>query len=104
MGNSEISEEISFTALISGLMAEALASMGMLDHPSVKGIKKDLDHAKAVISTIKMLKEKTSGNLTEQESKLLEEVLHQLRLGYVSAAEAKEPSDEPGVEKQGEGS
>jgi hypothetical protein len=92
--NSEpLSAEVSFSALVSGLAAEALASLGLLDHPSVKGIKKDLKHTRTVIDTLDMLKEKTSGNLTQKESDLLEEILHQLRMAYISATENKEPGD-----------
>lgn len=84
MDSGEFSAQVDFSTLVSGFMAEAMVSMGLLEHPSMKGIKKDLKHAQAVINTLGMLKEKTQGNLTEQESKMLEEVLHQLRIGYVS--------------------
>jgi hypothetical protein len=84
MNSGEFSTKVDFSALVSGLMAEGMVSMGLLEHPSMKGIKKDVKHAQAVIDTLGMLKEKTQGNLTEQESKMLEEVLHQLRIGYVS--------------------
>ncbi|HEY4708475.1 MAG TPA: DUF1844 domain-containing protein [Thermodesulfobacteriota bacterium] len=30
-----------------------------------------------------LLKDKTKGNLTEEESKLIEDVLHELRLWYI---------------------
>jgi hypothetical protein len=84
MNKENVSRNVDFSALVSGLMAEALASMGMLEHPSLKDIKKDNRHTQAVIDTISMLKEKTAGNLTPEESKLIDEVLHQLRMGYVS--------------------
>lgn len=92
--------DVDFSALVSGLMAEALAAMGMLEHPSAKGIKKDIGHAQAVISTISMLKEKTAGNLTPQETELIEEVLHQLRIGYVALLE-KRPVGDLGKEEPG---
>ena len=98
MNNENVSRNVDFSALVSGLMAEALASMGMLEHPSLKDIKKDVKHAQAVIDTISMLKEKTSGNLTPEESKLTDEVLHQLRMGYVSVFGDK--AAEKGVEER----
>lgn len=91
MDKNDFSADVDFSALVSGLMAEALASMGMIDHPSMKGVKKDLKHTQAVINTLSMLKEKTSGNLTSKESEFLEEVLHQLRIGYVASLKDEKP-------------
>ena len=85
MEKKDIPLEVDFSSLVSGLMAEALASMGMLEHPSVKHMKIDLSHAQTVINTISMLKEKTLGNLTPEESGLIEEILHHLRMGYMAA-------------------
>ena len=92
MEKEKLCVDVDFSTLISGLMAEAMAYMGMMDYPSMKGVKKDLKHAQTVVNTLGMLKEKTSGNLTQTESKLLEEILHHIRLAYVSAAEKERAS------------
>ena len=49
--------------------------------------KKDLDMAKHTIDTIAMLKERTKGNLDEEEAKFIEAILTDLRWRYVKAAE-----------------
>ncbi len=85
MNKENSGTEMGFDSLVSALAAEALAAMGIVDHPAFKGIKKDLKHAQAVIDTLSMLKGKTAGNLSVKESDLLEEALHQLRLGYVAS-------------------
>lgn len=79
--------KVDFSVFISGLMAEGLAAMGLLKHPAAEGIKKDMRHADMVIETLSMLREKTSGNLTREEQSSLDEILHQLRMGYVSVVE-----------------
>ncbi len=86
--------DVEFSSFVSGLMFEGLISMGLVEHPSSGGLKKDLKHAEIVVNTLAMLKEKTSGNLTKEEADLIEEVLHQLRMGYVSAASGGESVEE----------
>ena len=44
-----------------------------------------LEQAKHFIDTLALLEEKTAGHRTPEESALLSEMLHQLRLGYVMA-------------------
>jgi hypothetical protein len=42
-----------------------------------------LDHARSIISILEMLEDKTRGRRTDDESRLLEELLYQLRMAYV---------------------
>ncbi len=44
-----------------------------------------LDEAKHFIDLLEMLDQKTAGNRTPEESQLLEDLLHELRLGFVTA-------------------
>ena len=46
-----------------------------------------LAQAKHAIDTLEMLEQKTTGNRTPEESAVIEEMLHQLRLAYVSRQE-----------------
>ena len=46
---------------------------------------KNLPLARQTIDTLEMLEEKTRGNLDEQEAKLLESVLYELRMDFVRA-------------------
>ena len=47
---------------------------------------KDVEMARQSIDILAMLKEKTQGNLSQEEAKLLEQVLYELRMVFVSAA------------------
>ncbi len=81
--------QMDFKAFVSGLLAEGLVALGVMKHPSLEGVEKNLRHADMVIDTLAMIQEKTSGNLTKEESEDLENILHQLRIGYVAAVEAE---------------
>ncbi len=75
-----------FAALVSMLVTQALFSLGALE---VEGRKKepDLNLAKYNIDMLETLEEKTKGNLSKEEEKVLENMLNELRMAYVKAAE-----------------
>ena len=75
--------EINFPSFIFSLSSTALFHLGELPDPQTQEKKKDLPLAKHAIDTIAMLKEKTAGNLTGDEEKLIENILSDLRLRYV---------------------
>jgi len=74
-----------FAALVSMLVTQALFALGMLQ---VEGQKKepDLEMAKYNIGMLETLEEKTKGNLSEEEKKVLENTLGQVRMAYVKVA------------------
>ncbi|MBI5235322.1 MAG: DUF1844 domain-containing protein [Deltaproteobacteria bacterium] len=59
--------------------------LGVVENPVTKKIEKDVLAAKQTIDLIALLKEKTKGNLTDGEGKLLDDVLHELRVLYCKA-------------------
>jgi hypothetical protein len=75
-----------FAALVISLGHSALYHLGLEPDPQT-GQKAPLDRALArqTIDTIEMLEEKTRGNLTEGEVRLLEELLYDLRARFVAA-------------------
>ena len=72
-----------FAALISMLMTQALFAMGFLQIKGQEAKEPDLEMAKYNIDMLQTLEEKTKGNLTEQEQKVLSDTLNQLRMAYV---------------------
>jgi hypothetical protein len=78
--------EVNFNSLIFSLSSSALLHLGEIADPHSGEKKKDLDLAKHTIDTIAMLKEKTAGNLDEEEAKFIEAILTDLRWRYVNAA------------------
>jgi hypothetical protein len=78
--------EVNFSTFIVSLSTEVLFHLGEFPHP-VSGEKtKDLPLAKHAIDTLAMLKEKTQGNLSEEEQKLLEGMLYDLRMAFIRAS------------------
>ena len=77
--------EVNFSSLIFSLSSSALLHLGEIADPQTGEKKEDLPLAKHSIDIIAMLKEKTKGNLTDEESKFLENILTDLRWRYVRA-------------------
>ena len=55
----------------------------------------DLASAARVIELLSMLQEKTKGNLIDQEEKLIDDVLYELRLRFVQAQQGGKRIIEP---------
>jgi len=79
--------EVNFSTLVFSLSSSALFHIGEIADPQTGEKKKDLPLAKHAIDTIAMLKEKTRGNLTEEEQKFIDSVLSDLQWRYVKATE-----------------
>lgn len=75
----------SFTVLISMLFSQAMAMLGQMPDPSSGETTINKPFAKHYIDTVEMLQEKTKGNLDDEETSMLSEALHALRMMYVNA-------------------
>jgi hypothetical protein len=76
-----------FDTIISYLSTTAMFQLGLLAGPGGQRIPPDLVNARRTIDMLEVLQEKTEGNLTANESRMLEEVLYELRLSYVGVQE-----------------
>ena len=77
---------IDFSTFIISMASNAYCCLGIVENPLTKKKEKNLCSAKQQIDLLDMLKEKTKGNLSEQESKLMETVTFQLKSSYIEAA------------------
>jgi hypothetical protein len=75
-----------FAALVSMLVTQALFAMGMLNIEGQEQREPDLNLAKYNIDMLESLEEKTKGNLSEEEEKVLTDMLNQVRMAYVKIA------------------
>ncbi len=73
-----------FMFLIGTLYLQGAVALGLLPNPESKEAHIQRDLAKHVIDLLSMLQEKTEGNRTPDESTELENMLHQLRMAYVT--------------------
>ena len=90
-GSDPLDDPASFLSLIMSLASNAAASLGMMPHPVTGESGVDLNTAKHWIDVLGMLEEKTQGNLEEQEAQVLETLLADLRMQYVSFTSAPTP-------------
>jgi len=79
-----VGSDLTFSGFVLSLATTAAVHFGDLADPSTgrKG-EQDLDAAARVIELLTMLQQKTKGNLIEQEARLLDDLLYELRLRYV---------------------
>ena len=91
VGGDPLDDPASFLSLIMSLASNAAASLGMMPHPVTGETGVDLKTAKHWIDVLGMLEQKTRGNLDGQEAQVLESLLADLRMQYVSFAGAPTP-------------
>ncbi|RIL04596.1 MAG: hypothetical protein DCC75_12475 [Proteobacteria bacterium] len=77
---------IDFNSFIISLATQALMQLGQIKPPEGMEMPVDKEAARQTIDIIDMLKKKTAGNLSKEEDRLLEEVLHNLKVNFVRAA------------------
>jgi hypothetical protein len=84
-GESEESG-VSFMSFLMSLATQALVQIGEMDPPEGMEIPVDVEAGRQTIEILAMLQRKTRGNLSSEEGRFLEEVLHTLRMSYVRRA------------------
>jgi len=75
--------EMNFSTFVVSLNASALMHLGLMEDPVQGGKVKNLELGKQTIDILVMLEEKTRGNLSHDEEKLLKNILYDLRINYV---------------------
>jgi hypothetical protein len=83
LGDSEQEPLSGFDTLVSYLGTTAMFQLGLMAGPTGERIPPDLANARQTITMLEVLDQKTQGNLTQDESRLLEDILYELRMAYV---------------------
>jgi hypothetical protein len=78
----------SFANFLMSIASNAASSLGMMEHPVTHKREVDLELGKHWIDVLGMLQDKTRNNLSPQEQQILEGLLADLRMQYVSLANA----------------
>ena len=76
---------VDFSFFLSTLSMQAMVDLGEVENPLTKKKEKNLPQAKYIIDTLAMLEDKTKGNLTDKERKVLNDILYGLRMRYVES-------------------
>ena len=80
------SQSLTFTAFVLSLASTAAIHFGDLPDPtSGQTSEANLDGAAQMIEILSLLEQKTRGNLTAEERQILEQVLYELRMRFVTA-------------------
>ncbi len=91
---NQVLEQVSLSSHVFQLATAALVYMGAAKLPGTEKVEVNLPLAKVTIDTLDMLKVKTEGNRTADETSLFDDVLYQLRLSYVKAESTPTPPPE----------
>jgi len=84
----------SLATLIASLALQATISLGLVDDPKSGPPQPHFDQARHLIDMLQMLEDKTAGNRTSEESRLLDNSLHELRMAYVAVQSQPMPPKE----------
>jgi Domain of unknown function (DUF1844) len=91
-GQDEALPGIDFATFIMSLSHSAVLHLGEVPHPETDKVEQNLALARQTIDLLGVLEEKTKGNLSGDEERLLTQVLFDLRMRFVEVqkkAEAK---------------
>jgi len=100
----EINEEKLFQTLFLHLVYSfqnlAVMQLGKIVNPTTNKVEKDLVQAKNTIDILRMLREKTKGNLSKEESDLIEQVIYTLQLNYADEVEKESKENKESKESE----
>jgi hypothetical protein len=74
---------LDFGTFVLSIGSSALVHLGEIEHPETEQARENLLLARQTIDLLAMLEEKTKGNLTEEETHFLRDLLADLRLKFV---------------------
>lgn len=78
--------EASLPVLVSSLASQVIISLGEMANPLTGERGTNIEQAKYSIDLIEVIRDKTKGNLTGEETKLIDGILFDLRMRFVRVA------------------
>ena len=85
-----VDDPASFLNFLTTLATNAAAALGAVPHPATGQRSVDLETGKYWLDVLGMIREKTKGNLHPKEARLLDGLLADLRMQYVTLVRATE--------------
>ena len=89
-----------FMGLCSSLVTQAWMQLGKIKNPISDKIETDLHAASLTIDMLSMLKEKTKGNITDDEAKILDQSINELQMNFVISKEKTNEDEENSKENK----
>jgi len=84
--------QVNFAAIVQWLAMQTMVGLGGMKGPDGQDIPPNLEIAKHYIDMLEVLDTKTAGNLDDDEKRLLDTSLHQLRMAYVEVIRSQTPN------------
>jgi len=92
-GKEDLGEDalpkLDFATFVLSLSHSVLMHLGEAPHPEGEASHRDIPMARQTIDLLGLLEEKTKGNLTGDEERLLSQVLFDLRMRFVEVSKGK---------------
>ncbi len=82
--DSPILPEVTFSTFVLSLASSALVHLGEVPNPETGSTTRNEALARNAIDVLTMLDDKTRNGLTPEESKLMRDVLYELRMKFVA--------------------
>ncbi len=80
---------VDFTTFVLSVRETALVLLGLAESEHADVTSADLDEARLQIDLLCMIQDKTKGNLSEDEDRLLRTVLYEIRVAWVQQKDAQ---------------
>lgn len=80
------SSPIEFQTFVLSLSSSAMYHLGLIPNPDTNRPEKNLPLARQTIDILAMLRDKTQGNLNQDEQRMLDHLLYDLRVRFVEAS------------------
>lgn len=77
--------EANFSTLVLSIGSSAAMALGLAPNPATGQVEKDKDLARFNIDLLRMLRDKTKGNLTADEQRFIESIVTDLQMKFVQA-------------------
>ncbi|HHI87347.1 MAG TPA: DUF1844 domain-containing protein [Candidatus Cloacimonetes bacterium] len=88
MGDIDIFRQIILSFHVQGMIA-----LGKIEHPYKKEKDVNLEVAETALAMLRMIKEKTKGNLSEEEEKFLDDAIDQLQYDFMNERKKSEQNN-----------
>jgi hypothetical protein len=75
--------QIDFSTFVFSLTSSAFYNLGDMPDPTTGKVEINLPAVQQTIDMLNMLKAKTKGNLTSEETKLMDQMIYELQIKYV---------------------
>ena len=77
-------QPIDFSTFVLSYATQGFVLLGEAPNPYTDKIEEDVESVRHIIDLLSMIEQKTKGNLSGEENRLLESVLYELRMKYMT--------------------